>query len=382
MTRVKQNCDTTFLGVSGRDGMTLETGLRRVQGPYGGYDEFLESLSSVIVFGAGSTGMAAKRVLESLDISVDAFCDNDPTKHGQLFGRTPVIPVADLDGVSDDTPILICSDWTHEIAVQLAPLGRPVVDFSFCWDYERWKGHFSSAIILESITRIERAFGLLADDLSRSTFLAMLAYRLSFQSGHIVQAPCDSYLHPQVIPEAGDVIVDGGAWEGDTALLFSQHVGGQCTVFAFEPNPDAYENLEATVRKSGLRCTPVRMALYDKTTSLFLAPGQRSSHGVVAGEGEHAVQTISVDEFCAEKGVWPDLIKLDIEGAERRVLRAASEALKRNPKLQICLYHHPTDLWELPLLLNELNPAYEIHLAHHSQYLMDTIMYARVPSVK
>jgi len=35
---------------------------------------------------------------------------------------------------------------------------------------------------------------------------------------------------------------------------------------------------------------------------------------------------------------------------------------EQSSSLAICLYHKPQDLWELPLLINGINPNYDMHL--------------------
>jgi FkbM family methyltransferase len=43
--------------------------------------------------------------------------------------------------------------------------------------------------------------------------------------------------------------------------------------------------------------------------------------------GEILVETIALDDFFAERGTWPDLIKIDVEGAEYDVLQGARRIL-------------------------------------------------------
>lgn len=36
------------------------------------------------------------------------------------------------------------------------------------------------------------------------------------------------------------------------------------------------------------------------------------------------------------------------------------------PKLAICVYHKPHDLWEIPKLILKLNPSYKFYLRQHN----------------
>jgi hypothetical protein len=47
-----------------------------------------------------------------------------------------------------------------------------------------------------------------------------------------------------------------------------------------------------------------------------------------------------------------EIIKMDIEGAERQALAGAQETLKRlRPRLEICVYHLPDDRQVIPAML-------------------------------
>jgi hypothetical protein len=72
-----------------------------------------------------------------------------------------------------------------------------------------------------------------------------------------------------------------------------------------------------------------------------------------------------------------DVIKMDIEGAETAALEGASEVIDRcRPKLAICLYHTPSDLWTIPNQVRRQYPFYRLFLGHHSLHLEETVMYA------
>ena len=75
-----------------------------------------------------------------------------------------------------------------------------------------------------------------------------------------------------------------------------------------------------------------------------------------------------------------DYIKMDIEGSEIAALEGAHETiLKHRPKLGICVYHRPTDLWAIPNLIRRKYPFYSLYLDHHALHDEETVLYARRP---
>ena len=70
-------------------------------------------------------------------------------------------------------------------------------------------------------------------------------------------------------------------------------------------------------------------------------------------------------------------IKMDIEGAEPLALRGAEEIIRtQTPKLAICTYHRAEHLWEIPAMIRQMNPAYQIYFRHHDKDEMETVCYA------
>jgi FkbM family methyltransferase len=189
--------------------------------------------------------------------------------------------------------------------------------------------------------------------------------------------------HADIVIEAapGDVVLDGGACWGDTALYFADRVGKVGQVYCFEVDPDNLRILDRNLAmnpalRQHIDVSP--LALWDKSGQTLgyvqQGPGTRTSEPVT---GEETVTTIAIDDFVASRGLSRvDLIKMDIEGAELRALRGADQTLRRfRPKLAISAYHKPEDLYELPQYLVE--HGYEIYLHHYTTHHEETVLFAR-----
>ena len=92
-------------------------------------------------------------------------------------------------------------------------------------------------------------------------------------------------------------------------------------------------------------------------------------------EGIIKVPVNSVDNICAGDKVT--LIKMDIEGSELAALQGSVNVIKRDrPRLAICIYHKPEDLYEIPLWVKQTIPEYKLYIRHHSYEEGETVLYA------
>ena len=108
----------------------------------------------------------------------------------------------------------------------------------------------------------------------------------------------------------------------------------------------------------------------------FLENEELRGSSAIDKSGNTEIEVVRLDDFIPsdEKITF---IKMDIEGAEIDALNGCKNILQKyKPKLAICIYHKPDDLWEIPLLIKRLVPEYQIYIRHYSNYLWETVCYA------
>jgi FkbM family methyltransferase len=163
-------------------------------------------------------------------------------------------------------------------------------------------------------------------------------------------------------------VVDVGAHSGIYSLIAC--AVSQAEVIAFEPVPRVFRRLEANVSLNGWagRCVLREEAVSDQCNSVFFDvpissnPTSGRLLGVpsppIADRTERIrVNAVTLDEACAGRPV--DLVKIDVEGAEAKVLRGARHVIEEHrPTIVIeCLPEGP---WrEIESMLRSL--AYEFH---------------------
>ena len=129
--------------------------------------------------------------------------------------------------------------------------------------------------------------------------------------------------------QSGSVVFDIGAHAGFHSLFCGLLVRPAGQVFAFEPNPISNISLSEQVRKNpGLGITVLPVALSDFSgTATFDA--SMDSQSRLAETGEVMVKVDTIDRLVAAEIPAPNIIKIDVEGHEERVLKGSMETLAR-----------------------------------------------------
>lgn len=132
-----------------------------------------------------------------------------------------------------------------------------------------------------------------------------------------------------IIPGAS--VYDVGANVGIYTLLASLKAGTSGRVYAFEPLAENLQFLHRHVEMNHLHnCSILEVAVSDTAgTQRFAAASWERPMAHFSGDGELEVPTVTLDScIYGEKAIRPpDVIKIDVEGAELLVLRGASRAL-------------------------------------------------------
>jgi FkbM family methyltransferase len=146
----------------------------------------------------------------------------------------------------------------------------------------------------------------------------------------------------------GMVFFDVGAHVGYYTLLASRKVGAEGRVVAFEPDPRNHQLLTENVRineLSNVEVVNTAVGSSERTLELFRDPDWTGDHRIhaVAGRDSVTVRCTSLDAFCAGK-TRPDIIKMDVQGAEGEVLSGMSRLITEAPPRAIFTEFWPSEL--------------------------------------
>jgi len=160
------------------------------------------------------------------------------------------------------------------------------------------------------------------------------------------------------LPNTG-CIYDVGAHVGFFSMMFARCFE-RAHIFAFEPHPFNQNRLTLNIRRNGLtpRVTPLVQAVSDESQRTHFHIGKSTWSGSLLHDHRsdyldyYEVWTTTLDKLIFEDGYpAPELIKIDVEGAETRVLGGAINVLRRcKPTLIIELHHRHAGEWVVCLL--------------------------------
>jgi len=137
--------------------------------------------------------------------------------------------------------------------------------------------------------------------------------------------------------EEGMTCIDVGAHVGIYTMLFSELVGNSGSVHSFEPTPWTFKILKENCTKlTNVNINNLAIAEGNRTlTFADYGPGY-GAYNSAHNSGAPAlstqpqmtkVESVSLDTYCTEHGIVPDVIKIDSEGFEFEVLQGTQNIL-------------------------------------------------------
>ncbi len=155
-----------------------------------------------------------------------------------------------------------------------------------------------------------------------------------------VQAALGRYLHP------GATLFDVGANGGFISLLGAKLVGETGKVVAFEPYPETVKDIQAQMRINRVRNVLTETAAVSDTIGIADFADDRSSDmlGLAAvtihGQPKRTirVRTTTLDTEVERHGA-PDVIKVDVEGAELLVVQGSTRMLREHKPILLTELH-------------------------------------------
>jgi FkbM family methyltransferase len=141
----------------------------------------------------------------------------------------------------------------------------------------------------------------------------------------------------------GDVVYDVGGHHGLMATTSSMAVGKTGMVITFEPNPHARNYLEKHLVLNSVKNVIVEsIALSDKQDKLpfYIQTGKVSWNSTLIKKFIYPypenftetimVKTVTLDDYVTQSKLIPNVIKIDVEGSDFKILSGAEKTIKKH----------------------------------------------------
>jgi len=343
----------------------------------------------VIIAGAGNLGKKIASFLLKKNIDIFSFTDNNLNRRGEtILGKTIFTP-SEISQQLKEAAVWIVSIWSpghsySETTKQLQQSGVKNI-FSGATLMQLYPGellphyHFQTPdFYLQHKQEITEVFENLADEESKRQFLAHADARINLNFEGLPKADISNQYFPSGVVSLGteEVFLDAGAFDGDTLKEFVNRTGTKFSKYiALEPDPANYEKLlkvASQYPKDLVEVFPYAVGA-ENTTLKFNATG-----GGGAGFSETGTTVVECkkidDVFFKYK---PTYLKFDIEGAELDALKGAQKTIEAyKPKLAVCIYHLPQDIWQIFLFLRQKFSFYKFYVRTHQYDGLDFVLYA------
>lgn len=180
----------------------------------------------------------------------------------------------------------------------------------------------------------------------------LMGYRVAYRGASNIRylfqelfVNCEYYFEPD---NAQPTIIDCGANIG-MSVLFFKRLYPQCKIIAFEPDPKTFATLERNVRDNGLSavtCHQFALGDVDGSVDFYQAEDETRSDLTMSTLHERMPTTKKISVPARKLSTFidgaVDLLKIDIEGAEVKVLTDLHETgkLRRIKRMHLEYHHH------------------------------------------
>lgn len=321
----------------------------------------------IFLYGTGNGGDKILDVCADRGITVTGVFASDGFVRSRTFREMPVQAYSDVVSAhGEDIVILLAFGTTLPEVTAFIDLldSRHTL---YIPEVPLYGGELFDRKLLETVhPTLAGLRHLLADEHSRLLFDDAVLFRLTGKRKYL-RRTTDPTEDIRTLLGAHNIrtMLDGGAFRGDSAALYADALPTLTVIHAAEADARTCRHLCAYAEtENRCRVIPHHCALWDSDGELtYTASASRGSG--TAGQNHRAktvaVPAITIDTLCRDTA--PDLIKLDVEGAEAHALRGGEHTLRTHrPALSVSLYHRTADLWTLPWRIHSMLPEKKLYL--------------------
>lgn len=247
------------------------------------------------------------------------------------------------------------------------------------------KGNFSLIaryveLMANEVEKYKWLYEHLADDRSKMVLNGIIRYWFKFDLDRLqalVETVFLDYYDLDILEcNENDVMVDLGAYTGDSVLSYIAAYGRYKKIYAYEITPSIYQALVQNV--SGHKnVVALQKGVSNVSGVMFVNDGEQKAGNRLMEMGDYRVRVVTLDEDITEPIT---VIKMDIEGAEKDAILGAKNHIQSDkPRMLVSSYHLPEDIFEIPYLINSIRDDYKFYMrfnGHGCLWPCDFVLFA------
>lgn len=342
-----------------------------------------------IAVGANSGGDQVCRWLAERGKQVLAYTDLSPALQNIPRNSLDVLAPADCLALLDARTAFVIGtvrqcEAAEVLTVQLGIDPQHVFPFI----NPMFAAHYAPGAQEKLAPQLPRIRALLSDAASRDYFDRVTTFNRTMDPRQLTPQPCRigqyGYAAPGANPKPGDIIVDCGAFTGDSFADFLAATKGRGHIHALEAFPPNFERLKANIARDNLQAvvTPLAVAAGRQAGTIRMSGDEAIADGCAHIGAMHNAPAYDVacdtlDNLFADTRI--DYLKMDIEGADLDALIGGRRLLRRcRPVVAVAAYHTPEHIAEIADFLCETLGPCRLYAAHDPSWVFH-IHYIAVP---
>jgi len=349
----------------------------RIKDGFGKIEEAWKAGKSIYLYGAGNLAEVILKELDARNIQVKGLIVDS-----QYYGEArrelglPVFP---------SEPLLERPDERNCIVIAFAKgykkrgeLAKNNMVLTVANPF-RHHSHFDLAFVEKNREKLNEAYSLFEDEISRDSYAAFINSRIYEDEKYVL--PCDcafpDEFHSDVLHFSGsEVFLDVGAYNGGSIERFISSVHGNFRrIIGIEPEADNFKMLAE--RLSGIsedQKKLIQLGCWREKDRLRF----NDSDGKCCrldSESSSYIDVDTIDNLCRDEKV--SVLNMGISIGECEMLEGAYKTISANhPKMIIFMGSAEKELYSIPCFIKENFPQYKLYLRFQSSMPSRLFLYA------